>query len=106
MEIRLNIGYFKSFQGIVKIVQLVRISVIQQCLFLSCLMQQSAASMNFKVMLLIFMCISNSVMESYSKKGFVSKAFLFVQANCVYILKPCFFQSLSYPTNFVICSIN
>ena len=27
MEIRLNIGYFKSFQGIVKIVQLVRISV-------------------------------------------------------------------------------
>ena len=25
MEIRLNIGYFKSFQGIIKIVQLVRV---------------------------------------------------------------------------------
>ena len=33
MEIRLNIGYFKSFQGIVKIVQLVRIN-IHKCLCL------------------------------------------------------------------------
>ena len=28
MEIRLNIGYFKSFQGIIKIVQLVRTSKV------------------------------------------------------------------------------
>ena len=28
MEIRLNIGYFKSFQGIVKIVQLVSTSKV------------------------------------------------------------------------------
>jgi len=46
MEIRLNIGYFKSFQGIVKIVQLVRISVNQQCRCLSCLMQLNTVSEN------------------------------------------------------------
>ena len=53
---------------------------IQQCLFLSCLMQKSAASM-----ILIFICISHSVMELYSKKVFVSKAlFLYRQIVCIF----------------------